>query len=307
MTFRFSRMCAFGLAACGLFLSAVGQACERCQRSSNHQCSCQRDDRGLLHMVDAMAGNLHQGIKGLAGSGRDKKAGCGCASCQSRCDTEPNCGVEPRLGVPPTCGCEATSSNRYMQPSPPAHVPSYSPAYPAPQYLPPVDIPPVPKAIPTHKAIPIPAPLPDVLVDPFQDEDAEPRRMPARTIQYRRPAPHQQPVQSPASYGRRFDDQAGVMTYRIGDGLAGQIPTQPVFGQASYPSVQPSVAPYRRPIQARPIQSIQPVQSEVVPVSAVREQAVETRLRPVSNDATLQEVPVQQAAIPESSYYNPLR
>ncbi|MCA9126035.1 MAG: hypothetical protein KDB22_03080 [Planctomycetales bacterium] len=216
----------FAVASCITFALAGywierASACDRCGSRANTACSC-RDDRGLLDLVDSMAGRFHSKLKSGFKSPFTCTTDCGCDSCQrSSCDTCPNCSRQPpAYSYQPPVPTQRTP----LQPQPVPHgntprprVPDYYQADPVePQYIPPESQ--YRQPVPPVQTYPVPPPpLPDAQVDPFRDDTAlRYRQTPARTIQYQRPVPPRTSPSRPQSsmrsqsYGTRYDKQAAV-------------------------------------------------------------------------------------------------
>lgn len=152
-------------------------------------------------------------------SKKKASAGCGCEISEPSCGAETSCSAEPTCGMEPSCGCvncapfggysSPHSQNHFSDsaPTPPSthYAPSISPMAPAIQPQPQMgthgQLEPIPAPAPPTETVPRPVPVPDSQVDPFRDDGTNNvRRLPASTIQYRRP---QQP-----SYGDSYDPQA---------------------------------------------------------------------------------------------------
>lgn len=170
------------------------EACDRCQHAQTQQCSC-RDDRGLLHLLDSMAGRVQAKVQKISWNSPLKKSKPSCDCCGAPKTSAPACGCEQRGQTYRS----KPAGNQYAPPAPPQQYAPIRPAYP--NDVPVVPVPQV-QPEPPRQLRPLP-PLPDSQVDPFRDEEASRiRRLPpTRKVQYQK---------SLQSYGSQYDKQARV-------------------------------------------------------------------------------------------------
>lgn len=245
MTFRCWIATCFAAVAIGNGLVQQLGACDQCRGKTPCRACRPTDDRGLLDFLDSAAQKVHPCLPklrmprlpsldtalGKAFGGQCRQADCGCeVSPSCGCESSPSCGCEVRE---PSCGCEDSgacgcqsgqmvySTHPTPAPSGPTHghlhsMAPYDQPYTAPMSVPDHRTPPGPPAAPaplrstTPFISPEPMPLPDSEVDPFRDDSAaRVRRIPARSIQYRRPA------SNASNYGQNYDPQAAVVPAQI--------------------------------------------------------------------------------------------
>ncbi|MEZ6137785.1 MAG: hypothetical protein R3C53_23100 [Pirellulaceae bacterium] len=193
-------------------------ACDQCDAVPSKVCkSCQKcDDRGLLDVVDLLAGRVQSSIKAVTPS-IPKVRLCICKTQTCTCQASRHSNTAHKASqCDDQCECSSggESSPRHYAPTP-----APFPAPSTPSILPfsapeiheyrPSDQPPYSQPAPAPRPVPASpelVPLPDTAVDPFRDDSANRvRRVPARTIQHSKPA---------TRYGERYDPQA-FNAYRV--------------------------------------------------------------------------------------------
>jgi len=222
--------------------NSVSLACDKCK--SNCKTCTQCDDRGLLDVVDLLAGRLQKSLE----DSRPKLVG-GVRS-KGSCD-QPTCGCEAVSVAKPTCGCESSHAAPRLLSSPIDEQWAEPPmTHRIPKPVPHVQSPPQetpdsqisrgesPTAVPIpvktdREANPRSRSLPDEAVDPFTDDAASRiRKIPATSIQYQRPVPR---------YVDQYDPQAANRyRVRVGDRVQAPQSARAVGQSPQFETVQSS-------------------------------------------------------------------